>query len=163
VIRRMSRSDVQACVDMYLCLNDESFLPADRDSALRSLNNRLINSLNLVYGDTEAWLSASRVRPEHCNFDVLQQFYFASKLSGVKAYRAVVSLHDEMYEFAVKLKIPYCISPGSHMDVDNTFTRILEKNGWMRRGHVAARFVGGPPSGTQDWPLIRPRARGRGL
>jgi hypothetical protein len=44
-----------------------------------------------------------------------------------------------MIEEAKRLDIHLAMSTGSHLDENNTFTKILERYGWERRGHVAIK------------------------
>ena len=49
------------------------------------------------------------------------------------------TLHQELIEEAKRLDIKLVMSTGSHFDEDNTFTKILERYGWERRGYIAIK------------------------
>jgi hypothetical protein len=138
--------ELNICVDMYLSLNDESFLPASRSESIKSFKSLLTIPgvfIRVLEYDSKivAWIYARPVKLDHLNHNVLQQIYYASSLSGIKAVKAVQMLHQSMYEEALKKKIPYVTSPGSHLDESFTFVRILEKYGWERRGFLAIKKV----------------------
>jgi hypothetical protein len=144
VVKPRTIEDIAACVEIYNSINDHSFLHMDVET---SFSNFLKLSkqgffMRLLVDDTgvvRAWIFASKVKPVHSDRFSFQQDYFASNLSGVKAYKAVVLLHEAMIEEATRLNIGTAISQGSHMDETFTFTRILEKQGWQRRGHIAVK------------------------
>jgi len=77
--------------------------------------------------------------------------YYACDQTGISAYRSIVLLHDEMQKCSLKLPVKYCVSAGSPLDDNNVFAKVLEKNGWSRKGYMAVTG-GGPktaPAGTQ--------------
>jgi hypothetical protein len=125
-------------------LNDFSFLNVDYNNAFKHLLHftksgkfvmmKVDNDDNIV-----AWILALKTQSYHSAEPMLQQVYYASSRKGVKAYRDVVDLHEAMIEEAQRVGLPMVISQGSHLDEDNTFSRILEKNGWERRGHTALK------------------------
>jgi hypothetical protein len=146
------------CVDMYLGMNDETFMRSDRRTAIKSLDRKIRNQkfVRCLREESEivSWIFCEVVKLDHTDYKNFQQIYYASRLTGVKAVRSVVRLHDEMYHHARQLDVAYCVSPGSHLDERNTFARILEKNNWKRRGFVAVREVirvsgESAPTGTQ--------------
>ena len=136
-----SRKLLEDCVDMYLALNDENFLPASRDLAIKRLD-LLVRRKRYVRVLTNnstpiAWLYADISDVQHCNKRIIQQNYYASNTSGVLAYKCVKLLHEDLISYAIEKRFQVIISPGSHMDPDNTFARILEKLGWERRHYIA--------------------------
>lgn len=154
IIHVRTRLQLEQCVDMYLGLNDESFLPSSRTASLSALftkirTNKFVRAIELE-NRIIAWIYADVVKLEHTDYKCFQQFYYASDQVGVKAFRCINLLHSEMINEARKLKVKYCVSYGSHMDPSNTFVRILEKSGWKRRGHIAIFEMtgGGSQEGT---------------
>lgn len=147
LIRKINNSkELEICVDLYLALNDESFIPANRVSSINSLNV-LKNSgaffRVLEYNDKiVAWILATKIKSPHTGETSLQQIYYASNLSGIRSVRAVQLLHTELVCEAQRCRIGRVISTGSHMDSENVFTRILEKMGWKRRSYIATYEVG---------------------
>lgn len=138
----LALKDLEYCVDMYLEQNDNSFMEASRDEACMSLLQAVRrNKFVRVLRDNDsivAWIYADTVKLQHqCNFN-FQQLYYCSILAGVRSVRAVVDLHELMFNSAPS-NSKYCVSAGSHMDQSNTFARILEKHGWQRRGYLAVR------------------------
>ena len=143
--------DVEFCADMYLALNDDSFLPTDRRTSIASLH-RLARGGKFVRalkkdGLIVAWIYADLVHLSHSDLTFFQQLYYASAETGLAAYRCLVQLHEEMYAHARTTKADYCLSACSPMDTTQVLARALEKNGWKRRGFLAAKVVVPAPPG----------------
>ena len=141
-----SEREVAHCADMYLQLAGDSFLPTSREAAIHNLwvhvrLKHFVRCLRNEHDVITAWIYAAPILHEHADYYVFQQIYYAANLTGIPAVRAVVSLHDALYEEACRLNCKYTLSLGSHMDEANVFARILARNGWTRRGHAAAREV----------------------
>lgn len=157
--------EVEECVDLYLSIVDQSWLPASRDTSIKSLMDKVRRQkfVRLIKKDSRiiAWIYADQVALPHADYSLFQQIYYASNQSGSLAYKCVVALHDSMYEAGKLTDAKYCISVGSPFDNDNTFTRILEKNGWIRRGHTATKELPAKtaPAGTQTVQRWRAFAR----
>lgn len=140
-----SIKDIRYCVDMYYDLNDHSFLEVSKEQSYKNLltlckRNRFVRVLkhnNIII----AWIYADIVVPLYYDKKVYQQLFYASDQTGIKAYKSVVMLHDELIKEAINKEIKVIISQGSHMDEDYTFTKILEKNGWDRRGYIAIKNI----------------------
>lgn len=134
-------SDIINCVNMYLSLDEPGFMPASFDSSCRSLVNHWQHGgfIRLVEEDGRliAWIFAICAPMDHISEKIVSQRYYASKTSGVKSFRALKLLHDEMLAYAHRINAAYCTSTGSHFDTAFTFTRMLEKCGWTRRGYLA--------------------------
>lgn len=139
--RLTSTKDIYTCIDMYISKNDYTFLPADRAVACSALASFLkANDFIRVLEEDDniyAWCLFKQVRVPHMPVDVFQQVYFASSAEGLKAVRAIHLLHDAAVEEARRRNLKYVTSAGSHMDEKNVFVRILERHGWLRRGHIA--------------------------
>lgn len=150
--------EVSFCVDMYLKLNDESFIPTDRETSIASLYKlsrcgRFVRTLKKD-GVIIAWIYADRTSVQHSNLNFFQQMYYACSESGFLAYKCLIALHSAMYEYARTQDVHYCISSSSHFDTAMVLSRALEKNGWMRRGFLASKRVvpvltRTAPTGTQ--------------
>ncbi len=129
---------------MYYALNDHSFIKVSKDRSIKFLlqfckQNKFVRILLNSKDEIEAWIYADIGQPYHCDDKVMQQMYYASNQTGVRAYRNVVDLHNALLEEAKLRNISLVMSQGSHLDEQNVFTRILEKNGWDRRGHIALK------------------------
>jgi hypothetical protein len=139
------QKELEVCVDLYIDLNDESFIPSNRNVSLNSLNTfknsgaffRVLED----NGKIVAWILAVKMKSPHTGEVSLQQVYYGSNLKGIKSVRAVQILHTALVSEAQKRKICRVISTGSHMDSENVFTRILEKMGWNRRSYMATYEV----------------------
>jgi hypothetical protein len=144
IVKPRSTDDIMACVDLYFNLNDPSFLTPCKSNCYKNLlqfakQNKFIRLKLDDNNKIVAWIFAAKVQSYHSDSPMFQQMYYASSNKGVKAYRDVVDLHNAMIVEAEQLKLSLVISQGSHMDENNTFSRILEKNGWERRGHTALK------------------------
>ena len=137
-----SLSDIEECVNLYYNLNDHSFITVSKEESIRRLSQKVRQQkfVRLLIDDKNkivAWIYCDVVKPDHSTEPQFQQMYYASNLKGIQAYKAVIKLHEAMIEESKRLKVNLLVSYGSHMDEDYTFSRILEKNGWSRRGYVA--------------------------
>ncbi len=126
---------------MYLALNDYSFLPADRNFAIQNLSlsvrrKKFVRALVDEDDKIVSWIFADSNNSLHMKTNILQQYYYCSNLKGIAAFKSVKILHDALIDYAEKMGYEIVMSPGSHLDEDHTFTRILEKLGWERRGYV---------------------------
>lgn len=137
-----SRTEIELCVDLYGSRSEPSFLPLDYNLSKLNLfdkvrRNKFVRVFR-VDDEIKAWIYADLVKLPHASEQYFQQFYYGSSLTGSAAYKAVVSLHREMVLFANTTNATWCTSTGSPYDTENTFARILEKQGWTRRGYLAA-------------------------
>ena len=128
---------------MYLKLNDETFIPADKQLAYDNLSNlvRRNKFVRMAIKDDKiiGWIYATPGLNLHTKEKILQQSYFCSNQTGISAARVIKFLHQELIEEAKRLDIKLVMSTGSHFDEDNTFTKILERYGWERRGYIAIK------------------------
>jgi predicted N-acetyltransferase YhbS len=134
---------------MYVKLNDEDFIPADKNKAIKSFYDLVkagafLRILDDEDGEIVAWILAQKVDHPHINGKILQQVFYASSLKGLRAARAVITLHRALIEEAERLQIRRVITLGSYLDENNTFVKILERDGWKRR-HYAAVYDLKPP------------------
>jgi hypothetical protein len=137
-----TQQEAKFCVEMYVKMNDESFIPADKDKAIKSFYEMVKAGAFLRILDDEddeivAWVLAQKVEHPHINGKLLQQVFYASNLKGLKAAKAVIALHRSLIEEAERLQIRRVLTLGSYLDENNTFVRILEKDGWKRRHYAA--------------------------
>lgn len=143
IIAPRTTTDIIACVKIYEDLNDFSFVNMSPAESIRTISafSRAKKFIRIKIVDNEivAWILCDVAKPMHQEELQFQQIYYASKRSGIKAYSDVLDLHTEMEKEARIRKIPLLLSTGSHMDETNVFTRILERNGWQRRGYVALK------------------------
>lgn len=133
-------NEIEYCVDMYLSQNDYKFLNADREIAIQNLSLavRRKKFVRVLKMDDKivSWIFADKGHSLHMKTNILQQYYYCSNLKGIAAYKSVKILHEALIDYAEKMGYEIILSPGSHLDEDYTFTRILEKLGWERRGYI---------------------------
>lgn len=144
-----SKEEILDCVNLYYNLNDHSFIEIDKKECIKNLTKIILDKefvRILKHNDKIiAWLWARKVQALHSIIPMFQQMYYACSEKGFLAYKSVVLLHEAMIEEAKRQRISFAISQGSHMDPDNTYVRILERNGWERRGHVAIYRIAQDP------------------
>lgn len=134
--------ELKVCVEMYLSQNDESFLPANPEKSLRSLEELVRGGayMRVVvddHGSVISWLLAIDGNHPHINGRVLQQQYYTSNKSGVIAVRLLRMMHTDLVREAKIRNISTVVSIASHMDPTFQLCRILEKDGWVSRGFLA--------------------------
>lgn len=148
---------------MYLALNDESFMGTSRAHALANLwtHVRLKHFVRCLRHDGQivAWILAVPMQHEHADYVVLQQLYYASNQTGLRAAKCVLLLHDALYAHALTTDCKYVLSMGSPYDEANVFSRLLERAGWTRRGYAARREV---PEKAPGCPQVGRVAGGHG-
>jgi hypothetical protein len=133
--------DINKCINLYMALNDDSFLKASYEKSYKNMFQvvRMNKFLRVIRDDDSiiAWVFADKINLLHYDKPIFQQIYYASNQKGIKSVRCIRLLHEAMIEEAKRLNISTVISLGSHLDPDYIFTKILEKSGWKRRGYVA--------------------------
>ena len=141
IIKPRNKDDVRALVEMYYQQNDFTFLPASLEEAYRSLFGavRANRFVRMALRDSEilGFIYADISKSTHMIEKMYQQLYYTSNQKGLLAARLVVLLHEALIEEAKLKKINLVVSAGSHMDEDCVMARILEKNGWKRKGYLA--------------------------
>jgi len=149
-----SHEDIETCVDMYLMLNDPVFMPTLRLQCIRAFYNHISSGayVRCLKEDNRivAWLLARTGVSDFTGKKILQQIFYASDLTGVKAVSAVKYLHKDLMGYAERIKVYQIISNGSHMDSSNVFVRILGKMGWKVRGYSAVWYSSHDPFGMNS-------------
>lgn len=159
--------NVREMVDLYVAYDNEKspggFFKVSPTKGYKSLSEALTRKefcrCLTVEGRIVAWLLARNTPHPFTEERALQQYFFASNLKGVLAYRAVVLLHELLEEEGRKKNYDIVVSSSSHLDENFTFTKILEKQGWTRQGYLALKRLA-PASRHQAAPLRRKRGRG---
>lgn len=136
-------AEVTDCVDLYLAFNDFSFMPANRIKAIRELAHAVrMNKFVLMAefdGKLVGWIYARDAHISHIENKALQQYYYASNLTGIRAVQLLTTLHQRMFDYAEEQGYEIVLSAGSHMDTTNVLPRVLSKNGWDTRGYLAVK------------------------
>lgn len=142
-------NEIKYCVDMYYAQNDFSFLNVDKQLAIKNLETcvRRKKFVRILYKDNiiVSWIYANQLTSQHMSESILLQNYYCSVLKGTSAVRSLKLLHNEMISYAKENKYQICMSNGSHLDENNTFAKILERLGWIRRGYVAIYKIDSNP------------------
>jgi hypothetical protein len=141
IVSPSSESELIFCVDMYASLNDNSFISVDKNFCIENIIKhwKSLNYIRLLKKNNQivAWLLAVEAVSKHSRQRYLLQEYYCSNLKGIASYKAVVLLHRDLIEYAKTNRFSFVASSGSHLDETFVFSRILEKDGWSRRGYAA--------------------------
>jgi hypothetical protein len=142
IIKPRSIEDIETCVNMYLSQNDESFIPASFDKSFSVLlqltkRNKFVRMVLKDEKEIIGWIYADIGQILHVDTKVFEQRYFTTNQTGSSAVRVIKLLHNALIEEAKDKNISLITSHGSHMDEENVFVKILEKQGWERRGYLA--------------------------
>jgi hypothetical protein len=139
-----TKSEIKTCVDMYFnYAKNDDFMECDLEFAYANLDTavRLKKYVRALRDETDssiiAWIYADTGKSMHSKKKTLQQHYYASNQKGLKAYRCIQLLHRDLIIYAEEKGFEIVASAGSHLDGNNTYTRILEKLGWIRRNYLA--------------------------
>ena len=132
--------ELEFCINAYLEINDDSFLFVDTKKILRRLELYWKKGyyVKIVEEDSEiiGWMYANIIDIDHIEYPVYQQFYCQSIVSGIKAFKVIKLLHEDLIRDAERKGIQLIISNGSQFDSNFTFSKILEKLGWIRRNYI---------------------------
>jgi hypothetical protein len=134
-------TEIKTCVDLYYRANDNSIMPACYDKSLRNLTAvwrqgafyRVIEIDDQIVG----WFLAGPNDMGFVRDIVFQQSFYYSNLSGFKAARAIRLAHSAIRDEAERLGLSICVSACSHEDTEKVMCRLLEKDGWIIKGHLA--------------------------
>jgi len=141
VTKPTSEQQLKFCTDMYIGQNDNSFINLDSQYCYENIIKhwKSLNYIKLIIDNNQivGFIMASSTVSKHSKDKFIVQEYYCTNLIGFKSARAVKLAHEDLIENAKKNKFKFVISQGSHMDPNHVFTRLLEKFGWDRRGHIA--------------------------
>jgi hypothetical protein len=141
IIQPSSENQLKQCADMYISQNDFSFINIDTKFCYESIVKhwKTLQYIKLIIDNNQivGFIMATSSMSKHSKDKYMLQEYYCTNLSGFKAAKAVKISHNDLIEYAKKNKYKFVYSQGSHMDPEHIFTRLLEKFGWDRRGHIA--------------------------
>lgn len=137
----VNREELIRCVEIYSALNDEDFIPSNYKASLSSIIKhwktgefiRVIEKGDEIIGFITAEVHVLR----HCAHKQLEQTYYVTNQQGFTAARAVILAHQELIKYGEEIGVPIITSHCSHLDETRVLCRILQKNGWKVKGHVA--------------------------
>jgi len=141
IVSPTSEFQLVKCVELYAALNDYSFIDIDSSFCYENIIKhwKTLQYIKLIIDNNQivGFIMATSSMSKHSKDKYMLQEYYCTNLSGFKAAKAVKLSHNDLIEYAKKNKYKHVYSQGSHMDPEHVFTRLLEKFGWDRRGHIA--------------------------
>lgn len=133
--------ELRTCIEIYYEYNEGGLLPQDFNASLDSMHKHLSKGDFLFIirdeGEIVAWILATIHKPDSMHEKVVQQIFYGSKLTGIKAVKAVRLAHDALVKLAIRKRIKYVFSCSSHQDTTFQLCRILGKDGWQSEGYFA--------------------------
>jgi len=141
IIQPSSEQQLYFCANMYISQNDSSFISIDAQFCYENIIKhwKSLNYIKIIIDNNQivGFIMASPSMAKHSKDKFMLQEYYCTNLKGFKSARAVKVAHEDLIEYSKRNKFKFVLSQGSHMDPDHTFTKLLEKFGWQRRGHIA--------------------------
>ena len=143
--------DAKECVEMYLLYAHQSPMNGLPEFSFDNAYNQLVSSIRVGKffrillndsGEIVAWILCSKYHIPYFKDPVFFQEYYYSSLRGFSAFRALHMLHKEALREAASKALEFMVSGGSFLDEDNIFAKLLEVNGWARKGHFAYKETG---------------------
>lgn len=136
----ISLTDFEACVRMYMGKNS-GFMPNEFAPSMVYIQQAArVGKLYLAEEDSIlAFILFRKAKMEFSDTIIVQQLFFCSDTSPLKAAKCVYALHDKMVEWGARHKCKLALSTGSHEDSDFKFARLLEKRGWERCGYLVKK------------------------
>jgi hypothetical protein len=140
----MEIRDIRGITELRECIkfaseqyNDPLF-PVDEKYFFRNMLQAIQSgaSCKVIINNNEivAWGCYIIAAPyPHSREKEVSQMYYQTKLKGFLAVKALRLYHRAMIKYALAKGIDKCAT-SSIMDTQETFYRILEKDGWIRRG-----------------------------
>lgn len=130
--------ELKLCVNLVIYQTEDPLFPVDERFALSNMNllmrSKCLFKVILIDNKVVGWGCAKIGQPHLFSREKeVSLIYYQTILKGILAVKALKLFHKEMIVYALANKIQKC-STSSIMDTQETFYRILEKEGWIRRG-----------------------------
>lgn len=137
----VSLEELKAAVDVYVNYAKNDIVPFSREESYTNMEahwRSLKYVKKITYkGAVVGIVCGDILKSFHGKHKFFNQMYYCTNLKGVLSVKAVQLAHRDIIEYASKYKLSYVISQASHNDTSFVFTRILEKDGWIRKGFMA--------------------------
>lgn len=140
----MSQADLKVCLEMYKSINDETFIHVDDTFALKQL--REFTKLPSVHGGfylsveehrIVGWMAYHVTRSKYGGELQVVQHVCGVAPRGLAGIRVQSELHEELIRRAYLVNAVSVVSSGNPYDTSFVFARVLERQGWKRRGFMA--------------------------
>jgi hypothetical protein len=140
-----SLKDLEDCICMYFHYDQGRFLNLNFKKSLISLQTNMTQGaqLRLIRENDEivAWILFKVLLQDFSGEKVVQQTFYCSSTTKIKAVKYVVALHDEMVSWGKSRGLKQAVSTASHEDTTFQLCRILERVGWRSRGYIALKDI----------------------
>jgi len=142
-VRPLRRHNFKALTKLSMDLfsrHNEAGFPITDASISAMLNSFLANSQGYFRGlfdDEElvGWMYCMNGHSNHHSAVTgMSQVYYHSSLTGMKAVRGLLLIHEDFFKFAEKRGIEIAVTSSSLPNSD-VFVRILQKGGWTPVGN----------------------------
>jgi hypothetical protein len=143
VFNLRTTDELIACVDMYkkIDIENDNFINFDKEIALQKLfiSCRSGHFARIIKEDNEliAWILASTATYDFSNELIFKIRMFLSNQSGVKGFKCIEILHEEVIDEAKRLKIKRVFTENNFYNERLVYVKLLEKLGWKRKGYMA--------------------------
>ena len=134
-------NDIEKCLNLYLSIYNNNFIVVDPDyiRAMISQHIRLKKFFKMCEESHEiiSFIIAKENQLLFSAEKVLQVISYCSNQKGIKSANLVKLMHREVIEEAKIKNISKVISESSPLDDKQILVKILEYDGWIRKGHMA--------------------------
>ena len=137
-----SEKEVKRVIDIHAeFVKDDTLFPYNVNTAyLNYLQVRKQDYYKTIKTDDGEIVGGCHAKihiPDYTNVKLLQVMFYICKLKGIGAFRAATELHRDLIAYAEAKYIPYVLSVSGYFDEDAILAKILEKDGWLRKGYGA--------------------------
>jgi hypothetical protein len=140
----MSQADLKVCLEMYKDINDESFIHVDDAFALKRIREftKLSCTQGGFYLSVEGhtivgWMAYHVTSSQYGGERQVVQHVCGVAPKGLHGIRVQLELHEELIRRAYLVNAASVVSSGNPYDTSFVFARVLERQGWKRRGFMA--------------------------
>jgi hypothetical protein len=135
--------DIETVVNQYLSIGDGGLFEVDNVRAMQRMFSNISQKTNftrIIKNNDGEIIGGIFAIPQPILYSkaigLKQEFYYSIE-TGFSAARAVKVAHKALIEEANRRKLDFAMSCCSHLDEDRVLCKILAKQGWEIKGHLA--------------------------
>ena len=144
----LKMSDFEKLTQIYLdrlpTLNVET-IPVSPQKAKDVIRNNIYgkNAVGILRLNNEVCggIIAVKTTYETSDYELLQQTFYVSSLTGIHSIHAIWLAHRFLIEYAKQHEISYVVSSCSTKDIHHKLNKILSLDGWFSEGHTSVKHV----------------------